>query len=188
MYASGPPLSPSTRPMYTILSKGSMHIVLFAECRMYASTTPTGERSSSVACFVAVVACSCCMLCCSWRTTLTGERSSSVACFVAVVACSVAAGVNDANTPPRPLPAQPAFKPRLLFGGGEKERRETTEKTSSLLSVHIFCLLTTFFEKDALCQRGHTCTSLSVAAIIVFCSILGVGVYNVSELLSRATS
>ena len=121
-------------------------------------------------------------------TTPTGESSSSVACFVAVVACSVAAGVNDANTPPRPLPAQPAFKPRLLFGGGDKERREKTKKTSPLLSVHIFCLLTTFFEKDALCQRGHTCTSLSLAAIIVFCSILGVGVYNVSELLSRATS
>ena len=142
------------RKLYTFFS---MHIILFAECRMYASTTPTGERSSSVT------------------------------CRVEVVACSVAAGVNDANTPPRPLPAQPAFKARLLFGGGEKERREKTKRTSPLLSVHTFCLFITFFEKDALCQRGHTCTSLSLAAIIVFCNILGVGVYNVSELLTRAT-
>ncbi len=44
MYASGPALSPSTRPKYTILSKGSMHIILFAESRMYASTTPTHHR------------------------------------------------------------------------------------------------------------------------------------------------
>jgi hypothetical protein len=74
--------------------------------------------------------------------------------------------VNDANTPPRSLPAQPASKAQLLFGGGGKERREKTKKASPLLSVHIFCLFATFFEKDALCQRGHTCRSLSVAAIL----------------------
>jgi hypothetical protein len=46
--------------------------------------------------------------------------------------------VNDANTPPRPLPAQPAFKASLLFC---RRRREKTKKTSRFLYNLNFILL-----------------------------------------------
>ncbi len=46
--------------------------------------------------------------------------------------------VNDANTPPRPLPAQPAIKASLHLGGG---RREKTKKTSRFLLYNLNFIL-----------------------------------------------
>jgi hypothetical protein len=65
--------------------------------------------------------------------------------------------VNDANTPPRPLPPQSVFKTSLQLGGRRREKTSEwkTEKTSrfcTTLTLY-FCLFSTFIEKDALCHR-----------------------------------
>ena len=68
--------------------------------------------------------------------------------------------VNDANRPPRPLPAQPAFKASLLFGGegGRKQKRQVGSCTTLTL---YFCLFQQHASKGC---SSSSCRSTSSMA------------------------
>ncbi len=76
--------------------------------------------------------------------------------------------VNDANRPPRPLPAQPAFKESLLFCVGRREQTSEwkTKKTSRFLYNLNFIFLSLLNINREACSSSSTRSTSSMARVL----------------------